>query len=209
MRPSIKKYYRVEELTIYNVITTVIKEFRDSFDLADIISLFCTNKDFLIMIKNTIQWLRIDFSSLRDPPYDHEKQTRICSHRVEMASAAMVHFGLDPGKLVHWLGGEYIGERRDVFLILAIVKDHISEDDYAHMKRIFIDGCLEELQFDEPLSNKLTMIERGNSKIFNENPELVIKTINKENRYSHLLPLHELICKFSANCRHTTPDTSH
>jgi hypothetical protein len=47
------------------------------------------------------------------------------------------------------------------------------------MKRIFIDGCPEELKFDEPLSNKLTMIERGNSKSFNENPELVLKTMNK------------------------------
>ena len=28
--------------------------------------------------------------------------------------------------------------------------------------------------------------------------------MNKEDQYSHLLPLHELICKFSANCRHTT-----
>jgi hypothetical protein len=54
MRPSIQKYYRVEELTIYNVITTVIKEFRDSFDSADLINLSCTNKDFSIMIKNTI-----------------------------------------------------------------------------------------------------------------------------------------------------------
>ena len=58
-----------------------------------------------------------------------------------------------------WLGGEYIGERHDVFLILTTVKDHISKDDYAHMKRIFIDGCPVEIQFDEPLLNKLTMIE--------------------------------------------------
>ena len=135
MRPSIKKYYRVEELTIYNVITTVIKEFRDSFDSADLINLSCINKDFLIMIKNTIRWLRNDFSSLRNPRYYYEKQTKICSHRVEMASAAMVYFGLDPGKLVRWLGGEYTGKCCNVVRILATVKDHISEDNYAHTKR--------------------------------------------------------------------------
>ena len=93
MKPSIKKYYRVEELTIYNVVTTVIKEFRDSFGPTDLLHLSCANKDFLIMIKNTVQWLRIDFSSLRDPRYDYEQQTKICPHRVDMASAAMVHFG--------------------------------------------------------------------------------------------------------------------
>ena len=106
MRPSITKYYRVEELTIYNVITTVIKEFRDSFELADLVSLSCANKDFLTMITNTVRWLRINFSSLRDPRYDYEKQTKICPHWVEIALASMVHFGMDPEKLVHWLGGE-------------------------------------------------------------------------------------------------------
>ncbi len=70
MKPSKKKYYRVEELTIYNVITRVIKEFRDSFGPADLLNLSCANKDFSIMIKNTVRWLRIDFSSLRDPRYD-------------------------------------------------------------------------------------------------------------------------------------------
>jgi hypothetical protein len=71
MKPSINKYYRVEELTIYNVITTVIKEFRVSLNSADLISLSCANKDFLIMIKNTIRWLRINFSgTLSDEAID-------------------------------------------------------------------------------------------------------------------------------------------
>ena len=48
------------------------------------------------------------------------------------------------------------------------------------------------------------MIKRGNSKSFNENPELVAKTMNKEDRYSHVLPLDELLCTFSPYCRHTT-----
>jgi len=72
------------------------------------------------------------------------------------------------------------------------------------MKRILIDGCLVELNFDEPLLNKLTMIKQGNSKSFNDNTELVLKTMNTEERYSHLLPLHKLICKFSPHCGHTT-----
>ena len=72
------------------------------------------------------------------------------------------------------------------------------------MKRILIDGCPVELKFDKPLSNKLTMIYRGNSKRFNNKPELILKTMSKEERYSHLLPLHKLICKFLPYCCHTT-----
>ena len=50
------------------------------------------------------------------------------------------------------------------------------------------------------------MIQQGNSKSFNKNLDLVLKTMNKdkENRYSHILPLDKLLCTFSPYCRHTT-----
>ena len=57
-----------------------------------------------------------------------------------MATAAMLHFGLDPGKLVRWLGGEYMGKRRKANQTLAAVKDHVSTDNFNHMKRILLDG---------------------------------------------------------------------
>ena len=72
------------------------------------------------------------------------------------------------------------------------------------MNRIFINIYPAELKFDEHLLNKLTMIKQGNSKSFNDNPELVLKTIKKEDCYIHLLPLHKLICKFLPYCHHTT-----
>ncbi len=203
MKAAIGKYYRVQELTLYNVITTLLKEQREDFDRSDIANLRLVNKDFSRMIPKTIRWLKIDFTALRWPRYDYEQQTTICTHRVEMASAALIHFGLDPGKLVRWLGGEYIGERREVQRTLAAVKDHIEIADYLHMQRILLNGSPFELAFDEPLSNKSVMIARGNSKSFNDNPALVLKTMNKEERYSHVLPLDELLCTFSPYCRHT------
>ena len=105
MSPSIKKYYRVQELTLYNVITTFIKEYRASFNSTDLHNLSRINHEFSKMITNTIRWLRLDFSPLRKHRYNYESQATISSTRVEMASAAMIHFGLDPGKLVRWLGG--------------------------------------------------------------------------------------------------------
>jgi hypothetical protein len=71
------------------------------------------------------------------------------------------------------------------------------------MKCILLDGCPAELTFKEPLSNKMEMILRGNSKNFNENPEIVKKTMNKEDRYSHVVPLDILICLLSSYVRHT------
>ncbi len=136
MRPSIDKCYRVIELTVYNVITTILKEYSSTFDKQDLLHLALVNKDFSVMIPSVIRWLKIDFHPLCEPRYDYESQTSISIYRVEMASAAMVHFGLDPGKFVRWLGGEYTGYYRDVNKILTAIRPHIESDDYGHLKRI-------------------------------------------------------------------------
>ncbi len=82
-----------------------------------------------------------------------------------------------------------------------MVKDHISPEDLAHIKQILLDSCPEELTFKEPLSNKMEMISRGS---FNDNPEIVKKTMNKKDRYSHVIPLDILICLLLPYLRHTT-----
>ena len=96
-----------------------------------------------------------------------------------MASAAMIHFGQDPGKLVRWIGGKYTGEHRSVNRTLMAVRDHVSSDNFNHMKRVLLDGSPCKLTFDKPLAKKSLMIQQGNSKSFNKNPELVLKTMNK------------------------------
>jgi hypothetical protein len=77
-------------------------------------------------------------------------------------------------------------------------------NDYAHMKQILLDGCPAQLNFEEPLSNKIEMIKCGNSKSFNDDTNLVLKTMNKEDRYSHLILLDKIMCRFSPYCRCTT-----
>ncbi len=51
-----------------------------------------------------------------------------------MVNAAMIHFGLDPGKFVHFLRGEYTGYPHVAQMTLSADKDHISPDNLAHMK---------------------------------------------------------------------------
>ncbi len=76
-----------------------------------------------------------------------------------MANAAMAHFGLDPGRFVRWMGGEYTGQHQDAYSTLAAVKGHVSTNDYEQMKRILLDGYPAQLNFEEPLSNKIEMID--------------------------------------------------
>jgi hypothetical protein len=72
------------------------------------------------------------------------------------------------------------------------------------MECILLDGCPADLTFEEPLHIKMEMISQGNLKSFNKNPDIVKKTMNKEYRYSHVVPMDSLICLLSLYLRHTT-----
>ncbi len=203
MKPSTDKYYRVKDLRIYNVITIVIQEYT-AFSKNELLSIRLINTDFTKMIPKLKRWLQIDFSPLCKPRLNYKSQTQIDPHQVCMANIAMAHFCLDPLRFVQWMGGKYTGQHQDAYSTLAAVKGHVSTNDYKQMKRILLDRCPAQLNFEEPLSNKIEMIDQGNSKSFNANTALVLKTMNKEDRYSPLIPLDEIMCRFSSYCCHTT-----
>ncbi len=114
MRPSFDKWYQVGDLHLYNIITTIIKECRVSFLKEDIYNLCLVNKDFADIVPKVLRWLRVNFTPLRDPRLGYEQQNHINPYCVEMSSTAMIHFGLDPGKFVRFLSGEYTGQYWDV-----------------------------------------------------------------------------------------------
>jgi hypothetical protein len=67
MRPSLDKWYRVGNLHLYNVITTIIKECRVTFSKEDLSNLGLVNEDYAAIVPKVICWLRIDFTPLREP----------------------------------------------------------------------------------------------------------------------------------------------
>jgi hypothetical protein len=169
MKLSTNKYYQVKELMIYNVVTIVIQEYA-AFSKNELLNISLFNIHFAKMIPKLQQWLQIDFSTLPKQRLNYESQMQIDPHRVCMANAAMAHFGLDPGRFVQWMGGKYMGQHRDTHSTLAAVKGHVSADDYAHMKRILLNSSPAQLNFKAPLSNKIKMIEHGNSKASTATP---------------------------------------
>jgi hypothetical protein len=169
MRPSLDKWYRVGDLHLYNVITTIIKECRVSFSKEDISNLHLVNKDFANIVPKVLHWLQVDFTPLQDPHLGYEQQDHNNPFCMEMASAAMIHFGLDPGKFVRFLMGEYTGQHWDVCRTLDAIQNHVTSDNYGHIKQILLNGCPAQLTFKEPSSSKLEFISHGNSKSFVEN----------------------------------------
>lgn len=203
MRPELSKGYRVHDLHIYHVIAIVFKAHCVSFTPADIVRLRMVDKTFFDVIPKFERWLSLDFSTLREPRLNYEDQTEVDPQRIEMASAAMFHFGLHPGKFVRWMGGEYTGASRNISKVIDAVKEHISEDDLFHVRRILLQGCPHKLQFEESFASKHAMMARGNQKNFVDHPDIVRKTLNKEDRYSHLIPVDRILCLLSPYLRHT------
>jgi hypothetical protein len=134
MRLSLNKWYQVGDLQLYNIITTIIKECRVIFSSEDLSNLCLVNKDLANIVPKVLRWLQVKFTSLRNPRLGYKHQDHVNPHCVEMASAGMIHFGLDLGKFVRFLSGEYTGQYWDVCRTLDAVQDHITSDDYNHIK---------------------------------------------------------------------------
>jgi hypothetical protein len=109
MKPSSNKYYRVKDLTIYNVVTIVIQEYT-AFSKNELSSIRLINTDFSKMIPKLKHWLQTDFSTLHKPQLNYKNQMQIDPHQVCTANAAMAHLGLDPGRFVQWMSGEYTSQ---------------------------------------------------------------------------------------------------
>ncbi len=109
------------DLHLYNIITTIIKECRVSFLKEDISNLRLVNKDFANIVPKVLHWLRVNFTPLQDPHLGYEQQDHVDPNCVEMASAAMIHFGLDPGKVVCFLLGKYTGQYCNVHRTLDAI----------------------------------------------------------------------------------------
>jgi hypothetical protein len=68
----------------------------------------------------------LDFSPPRKQRIGFANQQAILHARINIATAAMINYGLHPGMLMQYLKGEYIRESRDVSAILKTVSPHIS-----------------------------------------------------------------------------------
>ena len=86
---------------------------------------------------------------------------------------------------------------------LDAVKSVVSMSDYMPIERTLSSGCPHELNFEESTESKLKIIGRGNQKSFIQHSDQVAKSINKEERNSHIFPLHKWACHLGPNMRHT------
>ena len=141
------------------------------------------------MIHNVIDLRAMNFTKLKEPRFRYAEQTAIDPNRVDMATACAIHYSLHPGMVIRYIKGKNVGENRDVNQILSDVSPFVCKVDADHIKRILTQGCPSKLSFEESLSMKASIIKKGNQATFKMHPKAVTKTMNKEDRHSHLLPV--------------------
>jgi len=144
-----------------------------------------------------------DFTPLLYLRLDYESQTSIQQDRVEMITALLVHCNMDPGLAVSFLGGEFMGEGRDIKGICTVIAPHVQAEDLDLIGRILVHGCPAEFQLTESSESKFEILSRGNQKSFEQNKDIAENTMNKEDKHSHLLACSEWVVEFSENMRHT------
>jgi hypothetical protein len=189
MKSSLDHQYWVEDLVLQNVIIILLLEsdgFLSSIEIKNLSAMNCLcNKVTcdVCLLQN------LDFLPLRKPRIGYADHQAIPQACMNMATAAMIHYGLQPGMLIRYLKGEYVGESRNVPAILEAVSPHISEEDANHIRWILLQGCPLKLTLSKPNKMKNKIIAQGNQPTFYLYPELVTKTMNKEEKNSHLIPV--------------------
>lgn len=203
MKPSLKRQYRVEDLDLSNVLAIVMRVMGHKLNATDYLNLSLVSKKFQVVVPEFLRLLALDFTPLFEPRYDYRKQKEISKQRVDMAGALLVHFGLEPGIAVRCLGLEYTGANRDVETTLSTIKSHVNEEDYEHIERILTQGCPVEFDVEESAKSKLEIINRGNQKAFDNKTKEVREMMNKEEKFSHVVPLEQYILEASPYMRAT------
>jgi hypothetical protein len=149
------------------------------------------------MISDFLRLKNLDFSPLKAPRLDYANQQHISPYQANVAMAGLIHYGMHPGMLLRYLKGEYTGKSRNIDTILEKVLLYIEPKDAKHIDQIIIQGCPSLLNFDEATMNKLAVINEGNQKTFEAHPEVMAKTLNKEEKDSHVLHFRQWVVYFS------------
>jgi hypothetical protein len=123
--------------------------------------------------------------------------------RVDQALACAIHYGLNPGMVIRFLMGEYVGKTIDSAAILAEVSPHINKEDCEYIKLIIDQGCPSHLHFKEEYENKHLALRKGNQHTFLLHPKVTAKAMNKEEKNSHVLPFKRWMVYFSPWCQVT------
>lgn len=147
----------------------------------------------------------VDFRSLRGYPPNWESETSVNTSRVDMVSAALLHFDGSAADLVRWIGGPHVAQHRDHTTILQRLRaSKIPQAVYNHVERIFLHGIPTYCNVSSTERNFQAFYAYGNHATMNEEPEKTLKALIKDNKKGYTLLFDPRLIPFLLNC-HVTP----
>ena len=145
------------------------------------------NPEYKALIVNVPQLMNVDFLKLFLPRLDYAEQQAISRRQARIMDVLAVNYNGNFGIVMRALGGEVTAEWRNVKQVLLACEPHSTREDLKHIRRALTRGCPAEFNLEEPAANKESFIRRGNAPDVTMDSPHVMKTLNKEERNSHVM----------------------
>ncbi len=136
MKPSLDHQYRVKDVSLDNIVVIVLQKFEDYWSREDVNNLAKLNSLYQEMVPNVIWLWSLEFDKLQELRIGYANQEAFQMSRVDMVTAAMINYSLHPGMTIRYIKGKYVGENRNVKIIIKDFFPHIDEVNAGHAKRI-------------------------------------------------------------------------
>ncbi len=126
MKPDQNHYYRVQDLTLENVIFAILKNIDKYLTDKCIKKLRCLSQLFNEVTIDVCMLRNLGFSALKHLRIGYADHKNNQVSYVNLAIAGIIHYSLHPEMLIRYIKGKYIGESRDVAQIIKDVSPHIN-----------------------------------------------------------------------------------
>jgi hypothetical protein len=147
----------------------------------------------------------IDLTPLQGFNTNWEAQHAINQDHLKQATAALLQqFDGDAGALVRWIGGPHVGAYRNVNQIITNLRGTVPDSDLADLHRLYTNGMPAVFNAEETEANYNAYERYGNHSSINEDPDLALQALIKEQKKGGCIVLDKRVLPFLLNV-HLTP----
>ena len=137
-----------------------------------------------------------DFTWIRSTDTNWQSQQQISNEKVMAMTAALFHYNLDVGLLLRYLGNNYTAAHRDTESVVEKISPLVDPDLVQQYIRVMTVGCPNHFVAESTRDNSVKYWRAGNNPSIAKNLAKVMKTMNKEERNNHVIPLPSWLWRF-------------
>jgi len=146
----------------------------------------------------------IDFRSLSEINTSYATQTSINKSRSIKFLAALLHYNFDVPTVIRFCGNNYVNAHIDPIALRKQLTGIVPETIINYVCRSLITGAPSQINAHTTSKNFWTYLRYGNHVSITSRPELVEKSLNKEERNNYTLPFPSWTARFIPNL-HVSP----